>query len=170
MENRKEEVSKLLKGMKETKADVNRISVKVDTNDADYSITETKISEDDELMHIDGAILLATLYKGMHGLDDYFYRRENTILTRISESEEQRQQYETIVGDLLMDYVDFSEGHTLEKVELFYDNKRYVIVSAKDEVIKSIMERWVKKDEANAEYYALFKKETLLDDTVEKLS
>lgn len=147
MENRKEIVSELLKGMKEVEANVNRISVKVDTNDADYSITETKIREEDELIHIGSAILLATLYEGRRGLDDFFYRRENDILTRISESEEQRQQYESTVGDLLMDYVDFSEGHTLEKVELFYDKKRYEVVKAKDEVIKSIMERWVKENE-----------------------
>lgn len=147
MENRKEIVSELLKGMKEVEANVNRISVKVDTNDADYSITETKIGEKYELIHIDGAVLLATLYEGRHGLDDFFYREENAILTRISESEEQRQQYESLVGDLLMDYVDFSEGHTLEKVELFYDNRRYEVVSAKDEVIKRIMERWVKENE-----------------------
>lgn len=147
MENRKEIVSELLKGMKEVEANVNRISVKVDTNDADYSITETKIREEDELIHIGSAILLATLYEGRRGLDDFFYREENDILTRISESEEQRQLYESIVGDLLMDYVDFSEGHTLEKVELFYDKKRYEVVKAKDEVIKSIMERWVKESE-----------------------
>lgn len=147
MENREDIVSELLKGMKEVEANVNRISVKVDTNDADYSTTETKIGEKYELIHIDGAVLLATLYEGRHGLDDFFYREENAILTRISESEEQRQQYESLVGDLLMDYVDFSEGHTLEKVELFYDNRRYEVVSAKDEVIKSIMERWVKENE-----------------------
>lgn len=142
MKNNKERISELLKGMKKESNKVNRITVTVDTNDADYNTTETIITEKDELIQLESAVLLATLCEGSYGLEEFFDNEESTVLRDISESEEECKKYQSLIDDLLGEYIDVREGHSLEKVEVYYDEVLYEVMAEEDEVIREILNRW----------------------------
>lgn len=142
MKNNKERISELLNGMKKESNKVNRITVTVDTNDADYNTTETIITEKDELIQLERAVLLATLCEGSYGLEEFFDNEESTVLRDISESEEEFKNYQSLIDDLLGENIDVREGHSLEKVEVYYDEVLYEVMAEEDEVIREILNRW----------------------------
>lgn len=151
--NMEKEISKYLGKMKKEMGNTNKVVAVVDTNDGDYSHSETplggskfngKITE----LVLESSIVLKTFYGEQYGIDGengYINGLVEEYLGTI-EDETERERKESFFEDgIPFEYLTIYEGHTLESITVYYNGEQYEVESVTFEEIDEILTKWEKR-------------------------
>lgn len=144
------EISKYLGKMKKERGNTNKVVAVVDTNDGDYSHSETllggskfngKITE----LVLESSIVLKTFYGGHYWLDvenGYINGLVEEYLGTIKDDTERERKKSFFEDGIPFEYLNIYEGHTLESITVYYNGEQYEVESVTYEEIDEILTKW----------------------------
>lgn len=142
------EISKYLGKMKKERGNTNKVVAVVDTNDGDYSHSETLLGggKFDDLV-LESSIVIKTFYGEQYGIvgengNGYINGLVEEYLGTIEDDTERERKESFFEDGIPFEYLNIYGGHTLESITVYYNGEQYEVESVSFEEIDEILTKW----------------------------